>query len=95
MANRLKLLGILTPPSDDAWKPGVGYVMFKPANQAAQDWAVPGYRPAWPIVGVPGALGANLQEVNGGDVYVPGDEPGDGHAGPWMQVSYELQTMAP
>lgn len=94
MPNRLKLTGILTPPSDDAFKPGVGYVRFDPADERAVHWAVPGYRPAWPIVGVPNALGAALQEVNGGDMFVPGDEPGDAYAGPSMRVSYELQTTS-
>lgn len=94
MPNRLRLTGILTPPADDAFRPGVGYVRFEPADDRAATWAVPGYRPAWPILGVPNAVGGALQEVNGGDVYVPGDEPGDAHAGPWMRVSYELQTTA-
>lgn len=94
MPNRLKLTGILTPPADDAFRPGVGYVKFEPADDHAATWAVPGYRPAWPILGVPNAVGGALQEINGGDVFVPGDEPGDAHAGPWMRVSYELQTTA-
>ena len=94
MPNRLRLTGILTPPADDAFRPGVGYVRFEPADDRAATWAVPGYRPAWPILGVPNAVGGALQEINGGDVFVPGDEPGDAHAGPWMRVSYELQTTA-
>lgn len=94
MPNRLRLTGILTPPADDAFRPGVGYVRFEPADEAAATWAVPGYRPAWPILGVPNAVGGALQEINGGDVFVPGDEPGDAHTGPWMRVSYELQTTA-
>lgn len=94
MPNRLRLTGILNPPADDAFRPGVGYVRFEPADDRAATWAVPGYRPAWPILGVPNAVGGALQEINGGDVFVPGDEPGDAHAGPWMRVSYELQTTA-
>jgi hypothetical protein len=94
MPNRLRLTGILTPPADAAFRPGVGYVRFEPADDRAATWAVPGYRPAWPILGVPNAVGGALQEINGGDVFVPGDEPGDAHAGPWMRVSYELQTTA-
>ncbi len=94
MPNRLRLTGILTPPADDAFRPGVGYVRFEPGDDRAATWAVPGYRPAWPILGVPNAVGGALQEINGGDVYVPADEPGDAHAGPWMRVGYELQTTA-
>lgn len=43
---------------------------------------------------MPNVVGAALEEVGGGDIYVPGDEPGDSCAGPWMRVSYELQTTA-
>lgn len=94
MSNRLRLTGILTPPSDDAWQPGVGYVKFEPADERAANWGVPGYRPAWPVLGVPNALGNALMEINGGDVFVPGDEPGDTYAGPQMRVTYELRTLA-
>ena len=94
MSNRLRLTGILTPPSDDAWQPGVGYVKFEPADERAANWSVPGYRPAWPVLGVPNALGNALMEINGGDVFVPGDEPGDTYAGPQMRVTYELRTLA-
>lgn len=94
MANRLRLTNILTAPGGAAWKPNTGSVQFSPADAAAARWAVPGYRPAWPIIGVPNALGTALQELSGGDLYVPGDEPGTTYAGPLMEVSYDLQTTA-
>ncbi|BDP42933.1 hypothetical protein DAETH_29020 [Deinococcus aetherius] len=94
MPNRLRLTGILTPPADDGWRNGVGFVRFDPADEEAARWAVPGYRPAWPIEGTPGILGNALVERNGGDLYVPGDDPGTTYAGPRMRVTYKLQTTA-
>ena len=94
MSNRLRLTGIPTPPADDAWKAGVGYVRFDPATEKDANWGVPGYKPAFPIQGVPNATGTGLIETNGGDLYVPGDEAGNSYAGPWLRVSYELQTTA-
>lgn len=92
--SKLRLVGILTPPTDEAWKPGVGTIRIEPANTEAENWTDGKIRPAWPIRGRVNALGNGFESMSGGALYVPGEQPGVTARGPLMTVTYQLQTIS-
>lgn len=91
---KLQLTGIFTPPPNQAWRPNVGFVRFDPADEQAERHVEAGYRPAWPLLGVPSATGTNINAQGGGPLEVPGEGPGVGVRAPLMRVSYELETTS-